>query len=104
MSQIEDSIYDDQEAVKFIQNNLPQELKDTFSDDDITYITDVIYDYYESQGLLGEDVEDDEAEVDLEDILEYVIKNAKRDGFDFQPEALRWVIEGEFDYEESLEG
>ncbi|MEG1616484.1 MAG: hypothetical protein RR202_01515 [Bacteroidales bacterium] len=103
MSQMEDSVYDDQEAVKFIQNSLPQELKGTFSDDDITYITDVIYDFYESQGLLDEDVEEEEAEVDLEDILEYVMKNAKRDGFDFQDEAVRWVINGEFDYEESLE-
>ena len=103
MSQMEDSVYDDQEAVKFIQNGLPQELKGTFSDDDIIYITDVIYDFYESQGLLDEDVEEDEAEVDLEDILEYVMKNAKRDGFEFEPEAVRWVIDGEFDYEESLE-
>ena len=52
MSQIEDFVYDDQEAVKFIQNNLPQELKGKYSDDDITYVTDVIYDYFESQGML----------------------------------------------------
>ena len=103
MSQLEDSVYDDQDAVKFIQNSLPQELKETFSDDDIVYITDVIYEFYESQGLLDDDVEDDVAEVDLEDILEYVMKNAKRDGFEFEPEAVRWVIDGEFDYEESLE-
>lgn len=103
MSQLEDSVYDDQDAVKFIQNSLPQELKETFSDDDIVYITDVIYEFYESQGLLDDDVEEEEAEVDLEDILEYVMKNAKRDGFEFEPEAVRWVIDGEFDYEESLE-
>ncbi|MDO5570289.1 MAG: hypothetical protein Q4F97_02335 [Bacteroidales bacterium] len=103
MSQLEDSVYDDQDAVKFIQNSLPQELKGKFTDDDIVYITDVIYEFYESQGLLDDDIEEDEAEVDLEDILEYVMKNSKRDGFKFVDEEVRWVINGEFDYEESLD-
>ena len=102
MSQLEDSVYDDQEAVKFIQNNLPQEYKGMFSDDEITYMTDVIYDYFESQGMLDPDLEDEETDVDMDDITEYVMKNAKRDGFKFDEIAVRWVIEGEFDYEESL--
>ncbi|MEG1586096.1 MAG: hypothetical protein RR346_04405, partial [Bacteroidales bacterium] len=80
MSQMEDFVYDDQEAVKFIQNSLPQELKEKFSDDDITYITDVIYDYFESQGMLDPSLEED-PEVDVEDLLDYIMKNSKRDGF-----------------------
>ena len=102
MSQLEDSIYDDMEAVKFIQNNLPQDIKGKFSDDEVVYITDVIYEYFESQGLLNEDLDEDETEVDIDDILEFVMKNSKRDGFKFESEDVRWVIEGEFDYEESL--
>ena len=102
MSQLEDSVYDDQEAVKFIQNNLPQEYKGKFTDDEITYITDVIYDYFESQGMLDPELEDEETDLNLDDITEYVMKNAKRDGFTFQEEGVYWVIEGELDYEESL--
>ena len=82
MKEIEDLIYDDQDAVNFIQNNLPQELKGKFSDDDITYITDVIYDYFESQGMLDPTLEED-PEVDIEDLLDYIMKNSKRDGFKF---------------------
>ena len=102
VSELEDYVYDDQEAVKFIQNNLPQEYKRMFSEDEITYMTDVIYDYFESQGMLDPDLEDEETDVDMDDITEYVMKNAKRDGFKFDEIAVRWVIEGEFDYEESL--
>ena len=101
MSQMEDFVYDDQEAVKFIQNSLPIDLKDKFTDDDITYITDVIYDYFESQGMLDPSLEED-PEVDVDDLLDYIMKNAKRDGFDFVRDEVLFVVEGEFDYEESL--
>ena len=102
MKEIEDLIYDDQDAVNFIQNNLPQELKGKFSDDDITYITDVIYDYFESQGMLDPTLEED-PEVDIEDLLDYIMKNSKRDGFKFEREEVLFVVESEFDYEESLD-
>jgi hypothetical protein len=98
--QLEDSIYDDQAAVRFIQQHLPQEAQGKFTDDEVLYVTDVIFDYYESNGFFDGDEQD--VDVDMEDLLEYVVKNAKRDGFKFDPELVRWVIEGEFDYEESL--
>ena len=102
MKELEDLIYDDQDAVNFIQNNLPQELKGKFSDDDITYITDVIYDYFESQGMLDPTLEED-PEVDIDDLLDYIMKNSKRDGFEFERDEVLFVVESEFDYEESLD-
>ena len=39
---IEKSIYDDAEAVKFIQEHLPQEVKGKYSDDDVLLITDIV--------------------------------------------------------------
>lgn len=97
----ESFLYDDEDAVKFIQNNLPQEAKGHFSDDEILYITDLIFDYYESNGFFED--EDDDIEIDVDDLQEYVIKNSKRDGFTFEANLVRWVIEGEFEYEESLD-
>ena len=39
MSQEEDLLsYDDDEAIKFIFNNLPEEIKTKLTNDDITYI------------------------------------------------------------------
>ena len=97
--QLEDAIYDDDAAVKFIQNNLPQEFKGKFSDDDVLYITDVVFDFYDSNGLMEDD---SDVDIEIEELVDYVMKNAKRDGFAFDREGVRWVIEGEFDYEETI--
>ena len=40
-NQMEDSLYDDQEAIKYIQSHLPQEAQGKFSDDDVLYISDI---------------------------------------------------------------
>ena len=53
--------YDDQEAVKYIRNYIPQELKELVTDDDIIYFVDLIYDFYESRGFF-DDAEDEGAE------------------------------------------
>ena len=42
--------YDDEAAIIFIQKKLPKELN--ISDDDIQYVLEVIYDFYESKGWM----------------------------------------------------
>lgn len=75
MSEKDDLIYDEDESVKFIQNYLPQELKGKFSNDDINYIVDLIYDFYESRGYLNDDADDNtDIEIDEDELIEYVIK------------------------------
>lgn len=104
MSEKEDFIYDDVESMKFIKNYLPQELKGKFSDDDILYIVDLIYDFYESKGFMDEQ-EDDESEVefDEDELTDYVVKNAMKDGVGkFLPEDIAFVIQGELGYCESI--
>lgn len=95
---IEDRLYDDQEAVKYIQSHLPQEAQGKFNDDEVLYISDTVYDYFESNGML----EDEEVDIDMEDLVAYVVKQSKRDEFSFEPELVYWVVEAELDYEESL--
>lgn len=70
MSDKDDLIYDEDESVKFIQNYLPQELKGKFSNDDINYIVDLIYDFYESRGYLNDDADDDaDIEIDEDELI-----------------------------------
>ena len=81
MDEKENFIYDEDESVAFIQNYLPQEMKGKFSNDDINYIVDLIYEFYESKGFLKEDSnEDAEVDIDEDELVDFVIKNAKRDG------------------------
>ena len=101
---MEDKIYDDSEAVKFIQEHLPQEVQGKYTDDDILLMTDIMVEFYERNGWLDTD-EDEEIEIDVEEIVSYVANACKKDKdckFDTNPELIRWVIEAELDYEESL--
>ncbi len=101
---IEKNVYDDDDAVRFIQARLPQEVKGKYSDDDIQLITDIVVEYYERNGWLDSE-DDEEVEIDVEDLVDYVSKACKKDKeckFDTDPESIRWVVEGELDYEESL--
>ena len=104
MSELENSVYDDAEAVKFIEERLPQEVQGKYEDDDIVYMTDLMVEYYERNGWLDADA-DEEIDIDVEDIVNYVSNACKKDKechFDTNPESVRWVIEAELDYEESL--
>jgi hypothetical protein len=104
MKQVEDDMfeYDEDEAVAFIRNHIPQELKPKFSDDDLNYIIDLIYEYYEREGLLNDD--DEEAvEVDLDDLTAFVVKNAMKDKVGkYTDEEIRFIVDGEIAYCETL--
>ena len=92
-------------VLAFIRNYIPQELKELLSDDDIVYFVDLIYDYYESRGYMDEDDQDsDEAiEVDEDELVEYVVKNAKKDGVGkFEPDQIRFIVQGELEYCDSI--
>ncbi|MDR2810328.1 MAG: hypothetical protein LBB84_07210 [Tannerellaceae bacterium] len=90
--------YDEEESVKFIQNYLPQEFKEKFSDDDILYLLDLAEEFYESKREIDTFDEDDEDE-----LIEYILKNAKEDGVgSFEAEAILHILNGEMEYCESI--
>lgn len=95
---------DDDKTVEFIRNFLPQELKDKFQDDDLYYFIDVIADYYFSSGLLDTKPDDEGCvEVDTDKIVEYIIKEAKKDKIgDFLPEDITLVVQAEMEYGNTL--
>ena len=76
-------VYDEEEAVKFIRKNNPGL---SLSDDEINYIIDLMYDYYESRGFLDEKSEE---EVEIADDK-------------LSEEDITTVVQGELDYCDSL--
>ncbi|MDR1810359.1 MAG: hypothetical protein LBR34_08155 [Prevotella sp.] len=104
MSSIEPFEYDEDDAVKFIRNHLPQELKNRFSDNDINYIIDVMYDFYDEKGLMDEDASDDDtADLNEDELLEYVVKNIQKDKLlKLTEEEIGFIVQGELAYCESL--
>jgi hypothetical protein len=106
MNKEQELIYDDDEAVKFIRNYLPQELKDKFSDDDLNYIIDLIYEFYDSKGIFDDDDDEDDdesIEFDEEELIQFVIKNAKKDGVGkFKADEISFIVQGELEYCDSI--
>ena len=96
---------DDAKTVAFIQSYLPQDLKDTFTEDDLYYILDVIAEYYTSSECL--DAEPDEEgyiDIDLDEVVDYIVKEAKKDGMGpYKAEDVFFVVQGEMEYGDSLE-
>lgn len=97
---------DDEKTIEFIKNYLPQDLKEKFSDDELYYFLDVIDEYYVESGIL--DVQPDKdgyIDIDLEKIVDYIIKEARKDEMgEYDPEELLFVVQGEMEYTDSLGG
>ncbi|HOV71587.1 MAG TPA: hypothetical protein PLO31_05190 [Dysgonamonadaceae bacterium] len=95
--------YDEQDSVRFIQEHLPDEMRGEFTDDEINYIVDLVYEYYEEKGFLDEEEEDAEVIIDEEELLAYVIKNAQKDAIrDFTEDEIEAIVAGELAYCDSL--
>ena len=95
--------YDEDDSLRFIQNHLPEELQGEFSDDEINYIVDLIYEFYEEKGFLDENDDDTEIEIDEDELLEFVNKNARRDAIrDYTEEQIEAIVAGELAYCDTL--
>ena len=95
---------DDRLTVEFIQNYLPQDVKEKFTEDELYYFLDVIDEYYvnllekaEKKGVK----DNEEMDIDIDDVASHLAQQAKKDQMgDFSAEDLRWVVEGELEYAE----
>ncbi|MFA6737068.1 MAG: hypothetical protein WCR87_09165 [Saccharofermentanales bacterium] len=94
--------YDEDDSLKFIQEHLPEEMHDKFSDDEINYIVDLIYEFYEEKGFLDEN-DDTEIEIDEDELLEFIISNSRKDAIrEFTNEQIEAIVAGELAYCDTL--
>lgn len=88
---------DDEMVIEYIRQRLPQDLKEKFSDDEFYFFLDTIYDYYDKSGILDNDSE--YVDIDINAIAEFIAKEAKKCGIgEFDPEELYFIVEGELAY------
>lgn len=103
MDNNDDIIYDDDNAVKFIRKTLDASVSQRVNDDDIYYIIDLIYEFYESKGFMDDENNDEEIEFADDELIDFALSNAKKDGFEkLTEEEISAVIEGELAYCESI--
>jgi hypothetical protein len=92
--------YDEDAAVRFIGNQLPQELKDKFPDDTLYYILDLIAEFYETSDWLNE--EDEEKEEN--ELIRFIIRHAGKDEIGhFSIDDIRLVLAAEAAYSDTLD-
>lgn len=96
---------DDRLTVEFIKNYLPQDQKELFTEEQLYYFLDVLVEYYTTSGILDAQPDaDGYIDIDIEAISEHLSKQAKKDKVgEFNPEDIRWIVEGEMEYGETLE-
>lgn len=95
---------DDEKTIAYIKNYLPQDLKEKFSDDEFYYFLDLLDEYYAESGILdAQPDEDGYIDIDLEKIVDYIVKEAHKDGMgEYEPDDILFVVQGEMEYTDSL--
>jgi hypothetical protein len=91
--------FDEDAAVEFIHNFLPQDLKEKFPNDTIYYILDLICEFYEKNDYLDEDDEEKEER----ELIAFIVQQAKKDAIGvFLPEDILLVLRAEGAYMDTL--
>lgn len=98
-------VFDEDKALEFIRTSIGKKISDKYSDDEILFVIDTIWDYYENNGFLSLDMDETEEEIlDSDDLTDYVkkeISNEKELMMD--PSDVGLIVKAELEYEESLE-
>ncbi|MDL2223222.1 hypothetical protein LJB98_03890 [Bacteroidales bacterium OttesenSCG-928-M11] len=93
-------IYDEEAAVVFIQNHLPIDLKERFTEDCIYYLLDTICDFYEKNDYLNETDEEKEEK----DLIKYLTSQAKKDEIgEYTSEEMLLFLKAEEAYTDTLD-
>lgn len=106
-------MFDEDKAVEFIKEKLAAntQLKKTYSADDILEVIDIVWDYYEDNGLLDIDLAVDsdepdskEEEVDTLRLIDHVRRIIKKDsGCSIDPDDVPAIVNAELAYERTLD-
>lgn len=98
--------YDEDKAIDTMRQALPEGAAN-YSDDQLLNVIDMIWDFYEENGLLEID-DDEQNEINqdalLDDLIGYVRRMLKKDkGSNIAQEHVEALVHAEIDYENSLE-
>ena len=97
--------FDEQQAIAFIRARIPQDWGALCDDDEILNIIDMIWDYYEDNGMLDIDAafSDDEAVADADALKAYVARMLSKDkAATLTADQAACVVDAELAYEQSI--
>ena len=98
--------YDENIAIKQIRKVLSDKSNTIYDDDEILNVIDMIWDFYDENGMLDIDLEDgeDDSEAIYSELCDYVVRMLKKDKeAKILPEDVPAIVKAEVDYELRLE-
>ena len=101
--------FDENKAIAHMRKAIAESESQKYSDDELLNLIDIIWDFYEQNGLLdvdlNDDEEDDDPEAMISDLVDYakrMIKKDRRATLDL--ELIEPLVKAEIEYEDSLMG
>ena len=98
--------FDENDAIEFIRNFIPSDIKNKYSDNDILLLMDTMFDFYDENEdddeLYNEDIINDEAFINR--IVNYVKKSIRKDPDNaIEMDDVKHLVLGEINYESTLD-
>ena len=98
--------YEENITIKQTRKVLSDKSNTIYDDDEILNVIDMIWDFYDENGMLDIDLEDgeDDSEAIYSELCDYVVRMLKKDKeAKILPEDVPAIVKAEVDYELSLE-
>lgn len=96
--------FDEFRAVAFINDKLVAAGRPAYPEDEVLNVVDMIWDYYEENGMLDPDAADDDTDEDIEqDLIDYVNRMLRKDkGAKVDLADVPLMVKAEVEYEDSV--
>ena len=94
----------DEEDIVYIQKYISENFHENYENSDISYVVDLIYEFYEKTGMFNENAgSSKEITIDGEEVAGFVMRSLKDDGMNhITKEMTVHIVEAEFAYCESI--
>lgn len=96
--------FDETKAIEFINRRLSEQSRTPYDEDEVFNVIDMIWDYYEENGLLTVESDPDEDPDDIEsDVIDYVSRMLRKDkNAKVAQEDVPLMVRAEMEYEDSI--
>lgn len=96
--------FDEQKAVELINRRLAEAGRKPYDEDEVLNVIDMIWDYYEENGLLEVESEPDDDFDDVEsEVVDYVTRMLRKDkSASVDPADVPVMVKAEMEYEDSV--
>ena len=100
----ENKVFDENDAIKFIREYIPENIKNKYSDNDILLLMDTMYDFFDEEDDDDFDEENFDDEAYLNNIVNYVKKSIRKDLENaIEMDDVKHLVMGELEYEATLD-